>query len=156
MDARQDERERRVNAVLGHVAYFQLKLGRPYTDFTLLVDLLAKAGVHVGDLNHCQKFIPKWASTCSEIVKQRLQNFFKTPLPQTGRLPHVKVTTEKATYKHRPRMVSGLITVVPNSPQLIQGFMINCGVSSCGVSSLELLLTDILFTVELVPSWDSS
>ena len=109
-----------------------MKLGRPYTDYTLLVDLLAKAGVEVGDLNHSRDFISRWGPKCGEVIKQRVQNFFKTRLPQTGRLPHAKVTTDKATYKHRTRMVSGLITVVPDSDQPIQGFLISCGVSTAG------------------------
>ena len=43
---------------------------------------------------------------------------------QTGQRPPVKILGDKGTWKHNTRMMSGLTTVVPDSPSLIQAFFV--------------------------------
>jgi hypothetical protein len=124
--AKQEEnimgREKRICAVMGNISFYLLKNGRPNSDFTPLVNILSKAGVDVGDLNHSTEFVANWASVCGEVVQKRVQQYFQTLLPQTGRRPPAKVIADKATWKHETRMVSGLVTVVPDTAELIQAF----------------------------------
>ena len=117
-------RDKRVGAVLGAVSYYLLKKGRPQEDYTTLVNLLSRAGVDVGDINHSFKFVAKFAPAAAEVVKGRVSTYFQTALVQTGRRPPVKILADKATWKHRTRMVSGLVTVVPDTPVLLQTFFL--------------------------------
>jgi len=115
-------RERRVAAVLGSIAYYLEKKGRPQEDFTILVNLLSRAGVDVGDLNHSSYFVTKFAPVMAAAVQGRVSAYFQKPLLQTGRRPPAKLIADKATWKHDTRMVSGLVTVVPDTPVPLQAF----------------------------------
>lgn len=123
--AKVSSKNQKVGKVLGPICYFLLKHGRPYTDFEELVLLLSKAGVDVGVLNHSRKFVPKWGSCCAAVIEGRLKKFFSTIMPQTGRLPLAKVAGDKGTWKHETNMLTGLVTVVPDSDQPIQAFFIS-------------------------------
>lgn len=116
-------REKRIARVLGHVVFFMATQGRPYTDFPLLVNILSKAGVDVGDINHSEKFPVKFSKELEKVVMTRLQKFLSTPLVQTGQKPPTKGVADKATYKHDSRMYAGVVTVTPDSPDCIQGFI---------------------------------
>jgi hypothetical protein len=126
--AKQEEkymgREKRVAAVLGSVSYYLLKKGRPQEDFTTLVNLLSRAGVDVGDLNHSTNYVAKFAPVTAAVVQGRVASYFQTPLLQTGRRPPAKLIADKATWKHETRMVSGMVTVVPDTPQPLQAFFL--------------------------------
>ena len=122
-------REKKIGLVLGDVAFYLLKLGRPNTDFPYLVNILARAGVDVGDINHSSEFIANWAGVCGKVVEGRVRKYFQTELIQTGRRPPSKAICDKATWKHETRMVSGLVTVVPDSQELLQAFF--TGSKSC-------------------------
>ena len=115
-------REKKIGLVLGNVGYYLQNKGRPNSDFTPLVNILAKAGVDVGDINHSSEFLASWSLECSEVVRKRVLQYFNTELAQTGQRPPAKVIADKATWKHETRMVSGLVTVVPDSPNLLQAF----------------------------------
>ena len=54
-------RDKRVGAVLGAVSYYLLKKGRPHEDYKTLVNLLSRAGVDAGDINHSTDFVAKFA-----------------------------------------------------------------------------------------------
>lgn len=90
-DEKEELRNRRIGLILGTLAYYLLKLGRPHTDFVVLVAILAKCGVDVGELNHSKEFVAAWKLSCAEVIQRRLRKFFSTRLPQTGQLPPVKV-----------------------------------------------------------------
>ena len=116
-------REKRISKVLGDVCFFMVKQGRPYTDFPLLLNILSKAGVDVGDINHSDKFPLKFSKELEQVIMKRVQKYLSTPLSQTGQKPPVKGVADKATYKHDSRMYAGVVTVVPDSPDTIQGFI---------------------------------
>ena len=61
-------REKKISLVLGDVAFYILKHGRPYTDFSLILNILSRAGVDIGDLNHSTSFVSNWAQVCAEVV----------------------------------------------------------------------------------------
>ena len=115
-------REMKIGKVLGDVGFYLVKLGRAYSDFPLLVNILARAGVDVGDINHSTEFISNWSKVCGEVVEARVVKHFQTELVQTGRRPPAKAICDKATWKHETKMVSGLVTVVPDTPELLQAF----------------------------------
>ena len=116
-------REKRISKVLGDVCFFMAKKGRPYSDFPLLLNILSKAGVDVGDINHSEKFPLKFSKELEQVIMKRVQKYLSTPLSQTGQKPPVKGVADKATYKHDSRMYAGVVTVVPDSPDTIQGFI---------------------------------
>ena len=140
-------RESRIGQALGHVAYYLLKLGRPNKDYVYLVDVLAKAGVDVGQLNHSEKFVAKWGPVCAEVIDRKLVRFFTTVLPQTGHRPHAKAICDKATWKHETRMMSGLVSAVPDSDQLLQAFFTGSKVCPGGTGDQQ--------TESLVEVYDS-
>ena len=116
-------REKKIGKVLGCVAYYLIRQGRPNTDFPLLVNILAVAGVDVGDLNHSSEFVANWGPVCAGVIERKLKCHLNTPMQQTGQLPPVKGVADKATWQHFTRMISGLVTVVPDSECLIQAFL---------------------------------
>ena len=135
-------REKKISLVLGDVAYFLLKQGRPYTDFPVHVNLLSRAGVDVGDLNHSFQFVRHWSPMCAEVVDKRMTTFFHTVMPQTGLRPVAKVVADKGTWKHESRMLCGLVTVVPDSEEPLQAFFISS--KACPEGSGEAQTRSIL------------
>jgi hypothetical protein len=115
-------REKKIGLVLGNIAYYLVKMGRPNSDFTSIVNILSKAKVDVGDINHSSEFVANWAPVCATVIEEKLKKYFQTVLPQTGQRPPAKGVADKATWKHVTRMVSGLVTVVPDSDTLLQAF----------------------------------
>jgi hypothetical protein len=125
-------REKRISRILANISYYLVKHGRPNSDFTLLISVLAKAGIDCGDINHSSEFVAKFAPVCAAVVKSRLQQYFMTPLPHTGQKPPAKGVADKATWKHETRMVSGLVTAVSDSPVLLQAFLTGTKVCPAG------------------------
>ena len=123
-------RERKIGLVLGHVAFYLIKQGRPNSDFTTLVNILSAAGLDVGDLNHSSEFVANWGPVCASVIEMKLKRFLGTPLLQTGHRPPVKGVADKATWQHNTRMLCGLVTVVPDSSQLLQAFLTGTEVCS--------------------------
>ena len=120
-------REKKIGSLLGTIVYYLKKLGRPDTDFPIIVSMLSKAGVDCGDINHSARFPAKWAPVCADDIQGRLKGFLAKPLVQTGYRPKVKKMADKATWQHKTRMVSGLLTVIPDSDTLLQAFVIGSG-----------------------------
>ena len=77
----------------------------------------------VGDLNHSTEFVAQWGPECAGVIQNRLKCYLGKALQQTGYRPPVKGVADKATWKHHTRMISGLVTVVPDSPILLQAFL---------------------------------
>ena len=94
------------------------------------MNILSAAGVDVGDLNHSPEFVANWGPVCASVIEMKLKTFLGTPLLQTGHRPPVKGVADKATWQHNTRMLSGLVTVVPDSPQLLQAFLTGTEVCS--------------------------
>ena len=143
-------REKRISRVLGDVSFYLGKKGRAYGDFPLIVNILAHAGVDVGDINHSEKFPLKFCKELESVIMERLKKFLSTPMVQTGQKTPVKGVADKATYKHDSRMYGGVVTVVPDSIQNIQGFITTAEVcpgssgkeqSSCLIQSYDQYIT---------------
>ena len=64
-----------------------------------------------------------WGPVCAVVIENKVKAYLGTPLLQTGRRPPVKGVADKATWQHNTRMISGLVTVVPDSPSLLQAFL---------------------------------
>ena len=101
---------------LGRMCTKLLLRGRPYTDYGDDVILLYMNGAAVGELNHSWKFRP---FLCT-VITQRVKKFACTLLLQTGHLPVVNITADKATYKHDTRQFLSYVTVVPGAEDLLQ------------------------------------
>jgi hypothetical protein len=78
--------------------------------------------VDVGDLNHSSYFVSKFAHVKAAMMQGRVASYFETPLLKNGRRPPAKLIANKATWKHETMMVSGLVTVVLDTPELLQVF----------------------------------
>ena len=74
----------------------------------------------------------------------QMLTYFRTPLVQTGRLPPVKGVADKATWQHNTRMLSGLVTVVPDSQTLLQAFL--TGTEVCPGGSGDLMCASLVKT----------
>ena len=130
---REISRNKKVGMTIGRVSYYLIKQGRPYSDFPYLLDVIEKAGGDVGDINHSRKFVPRFLKFTSTEIQGRLQNYFSSNLSQTGHRPPVNIVADKGTWKHRPHLIIGLTTIVPDS----EGDLIQClvvGSPICPVS----------------------
>ena len=58
-------REKKIGNVLGFVAFYLFKQERPISDHPFLVNIIAAAGVDVGDLNHSPEFVANWGPVCT-------------------------------------------------------------------------------------------
>ena len=88
---------------LGRVCMKLFTKGRPYVDFEEDVLLMKKAGAKIGELNHSRLFPAAFRPFVSKAVDKRVKRFLSERLQQTGHLPPVNITADKATYKHRTR-----------------------------------------------------
>ena len=73
------ERQRRFSAraglTVGRRAYYILYRGRPYSDFPMDILLAAKGGAVTGDLNHSERFVDNFRSSCSSILQRKLKQY---------------------------------------------------------------------------------
>ena len=74
-------------------------------------------------------------------MKKHVQHFLSNPFLQTGLPPPVKIVADKATHKHWSRNLSGVITIIPGAPQLIQGIFL--AATKCAGSSGDNIAEDI-------------
>ena len=105
---------------LGRLCMKLFLKGRPYTDFEddILVEKIN--GSVVGELNHSRKFPAAFRPFVSRAVARRVTTFIGTRLVQTGHLPAVNITADKATFKHHTRQFLSCVTVVPGAEELLQ------------------------------------
>ena len=93
------------------------------------------------DISHSKKFPQKFSKTVQIVLKRRIRNFLKKPLVQTGLRPPLKIVADKAIYKHWSRNLTGVITIVPGAPKLIQGIFLDA--TPCNNSSGDALTDNI-------------
>lgn len=105
---------------LGRLCLKLFLKGRPYTDYEDDVLLHKINGSTVGELNHSRKFPAAFRPFVSRAVARRISTFIGTRLVQTGHLPAVNITADKATYKHHTRQFLSCVTVVPGAEELLQ------------------------------------
>lgn len=101
-------------------AYHLLFTGRPDTDFPLLIYINKQNGADVGDLNHSFHFVHQFLPHCAKAVRQRVSTFLSSRMVATGCKPPVNIIMDKFTHQHVTRQLVGVITLVPDSPNLIQ------------------------------------
>ena len=138
-------RNKKIGMTLGRLAYKKLHTGSSYIQFPLDVAMLSKEGVDVGDFNHNEKFCAKFGEVVGEVVKKRVIDFLTSPLPQTGLPPPVKVAADKATHKHWSNNLTGVLTVIPGSENLIQAIFL--AAPRCERSTGDALSKDISGTI---------
>ena len=102
------------------LCHFLYMKGRPFRDYPELVATIVQGGSFMGDINHSKRFPHDFLQSVAAIVGERIKNYLKTDMKQTGFKPPVKVVADKDTYKHRTRQVIALITVFPYAQDLIQ------------------------------------
>jgi hypothetical protein len=104
-----------------NLLYLKLYLkGRPYTDYEDDVLVQKMKGAAVGELNHSRKFPAAFRPFVSTAIVRRVSGFIGRKLPQTGHLPAVNITTDKATYKQNTRQFLSCVTVMPDAEELLQ------------------------------------
>ena len=94
--------------------------GCPYADFEDDVLVQKMNGTTVGELNHSRKFPAAFRPFVSKAIVRRVSDFFGRKLSQTGHLPVVNITADKATYKHNTRQFFSCVTVMPGADKLLQ------------------------------------
>ena len=67
----------RAGLTVGRNAYSMLYRGHPYSDFTMDILLAAKGGAVTGDLNHSERFVDNFRSSCSSILQRKLKQYRK-------------------------------------------------------------------------------
>ena len=104
----------------GRWLYHIFSKGRPYSDYPDLISTDIMNGTYCGNINHSEKFPPAVLPYMAEAIKQRKVQFLTQPLDQTGHRVPIKIVADKDTLKHRTRQLVLVITIVPDSPNLIQ------------------------------------
>jgi hypothetical protein len=94
--------------------------GRPYTDYEDDVLVQKMNGAAVGELNHSRKFPAAFRPFVSKAIVRRVSGFIGRKLPQTGHLPAVNITADKATYKHNTRQFLFCVTVMTDAEEMLQ------------------------------------
>ena len=121
---KEDSRNQAVALRLGRICYFLLKHGRPDTDFLSMIYLHSVNGSDFRDINHSNNFPGKFLPHVTKVVTGLLKLQLSTRMVQTGKLPVVNVTADKATWKHETRQGVGIVQVVPDSEKVLQGFVL--------------------------------
>ena len=117
---REEARDRAVGLHNSRIAYHLLHSGRPDTDFPLHIFINRANGADVGDINHSQNYVPKFLVHCAEAVRARVKKFLNSRLVATSCKPPVNLIMDKFTHQHHTHQLVGGVTIVPDSPQLIQ------------------------------------
>ena len=146
IEYKEESRNRAVGLKIGRIAYYLLKHGRPDADFTTLIYLHSVNSCDVGDINHSYRFPPEFLKPVAQVIQNLLKRFLNTRLPQTGQKPPLKLVADKATWQHQTRQLVGVVTIVPDSEQPLQAFILGTPVvkkhSGRGVTDNITAVTD--------------
>lgn len=115
-----EKKNKKAGMNLGRLCIKLYLKGRPYTDYETDVLVQKINGSIVGELNHSRKFPAAFRPFVSKAVARRVRAFIGRRLPQTGHLPAVNITADKATYKHNTRQFLSCVSVVSGAEELIQ------------------------------------
>ena len=106
--------------MVGRWLYFIFYKGRPYADYPDLIATDVLNGSYCGTINHSEKFPPAVLPYFAVAIKLKKVKFLTRPLIQTSFRVTIKIVADKDTRKHRTRQLVLFITIVPDSPNLIQ------------------------------------
>ena len=128
---------------LARTSFYLLSNGLPTSHFTSLISMQHRNGCDLGDINHSFNFVKKMATSCSEVIQERLKKHLSTRLPQTGCLPPCKIVQDGATYKHNTRHLTGLTTIFPGDEPLLQSVFLSApiGIKSDGRSTAASMVS---------------
>ena len=93
--SREESRNQAVGMRIGRLVYYLSYNARADADFTLLIYLMKRAGVDVGDINHSHHMVDKLLPYISQAVKNRLKKMLSTRMEATGCLPPVNIMADK-------------------------------------------------------------
>ena len=109
-------------------------------------------GSDVGDINHSYRFPPEFLKSVARVIENHLKTYLKTRLRQTGNIPPLKVVADKATWQHQTRQLIGVVTVVPDSDQPLQAFILKTPVvkvhTGVGVANNITEVTDMFISAD--------
>ena len=118
---RDDTRDNKSAALrCARICYGLYAKGRPFTDYPETVAAIVAGGTFMGETNHSKEFAASFLTSVATVVREKMQEYLKTPLTQTGFKPPVKIVADKDTIKHRTRQIIALTTFFPDAEELIQ------------------------------------
>ena len=115
-------RETRAHAVgmrIGRLCYSMYTHGSALRYFETEVLKSVLNGTDMGDINHGKDFPSFSRPHVTAQVQNRLSKYFGSRLEQTVFLPPVNIQADKGTNNHRIRQFTSVVTVVPDSSNLI-------------------------------------
>ena len=121
-----------VGMKVGRVAYHVCHSTLSFASFETELMLQNLNGVDIGDTNHSKIFARSLLPHFASKIDLRLKKFITTRLPQTGHIPAMNTSADKATYKHRTRQFVSLVTIIPDSPGLLQVIFVGIPVVKTG------------------------
>ena len=119
-DKRNFNRNRQIGLRIARICYVIYKEGRSERSFETEVARKIQDGLDMGDINHSHTFPGKFRPYVAHEVHIRMQRFLTSRLNQTGFFPPLNIGADKGTSKHRTRQFITAVTVVPDSPNLLQ------------------------------------
>lgn len=84
IQTKEDSRSMAVGLRNGRLVYYQVKMGRPDTDYPLLVQMSVANGSDMGDINHSKAFVTKFIPSLAAAVRRRWTEMLGTPMVATG------------------------------------------------------------------------
>ena len=100
-------------------------------------------GSDLEDINHSYRFPPEFLKHVSGVIENNLKTYLKTRLIQTGNMPSLKVVADKATWQPQTRQLIGVVTVVPDSEQPLQAFILKTPVVGCTLAEVWLRISPL-------------
>ena len=117
-----DKRETRVHSIgmrIARLCYAGYRTGSTKRNFEQEILRSVLNGVDLGDINHSKEFYSEFMPYVASQISARLKTYFSSTLEQTGYRPPVNVQADKGTNCHRTRQLTSCVTVVPDSPNLL-------------------------------------
>lgn len=118
-DARRETRVHSIGMRIARLCYAGYQVGTSKRNFEEDVYKSVLNGVDLGDINHSKEFYSDYMPYVSKAVSGRVKIFFESRLEQTGFSPPLNVQADKGTNCHRTRQFTSVITIVPESPNLL-------------------------------------
>jgi hypothetical protein len=84
LETKEHSRNLAVGIRNGKLVYYLVKLGRPDTDYPLLVLINTANGADMGDINHSAYFVTKFIPSLAGAVRKRWRDMLASPMVATG------------------------------------------------------------------------
>ena len=114
-----ETRSHSIGMQIAQICYAGYKTGMSGREYEKEILKAKLNGLDVGDINHSKEFYFNFRSYVASEVRNCLKTYFTSRLQPTGFLPPVNVQADKGTNCHRTRQFTSVITVVPDSKELI-------------------------------------